>query len=253
MSDPELCKELLQRILPELMIDHVEYPDLQKEIRPDRDARSIRLDVYVRDGKGSVYDLEMQVGNTYELPKRARYYQGMIDLELINRGERYQKLNRSYIIFICQFDVFGRGRYRYTFENICKEDPSLSLGDETVKIFLNAKGRQGMVSGDLKNFLDYVAGEKPEDLFTRRLDRAVRKAKKNRKWRREYMTLWMRDQENIEKGIEQERETIVINMYRRGFPLEQIVLATMKTAEEVEDIIRKSEQGRQKEYRNSRF
>lgn len=67
------------------------------------------------------------------------------------------------------------------------------------------------------------------------------------------MTLWMRDQENIEKGIEQERETIVINMYRRGFPLEQIVLATMKTAEEVEDIIRKSEQGRQKEYRNSRF
>lgn len=33
MQDPELCKELLQRILPELDIDHVEYPELQKAIK----------------------------------------------------------------------------------------------------------------------------------------------------------------------------------------------------------------------------
>ena len=33
MQDPELCKELLQRILPDLAIDHVEYPELQKGIK----------------------------------------------------------------------------------------------------------------------------------------------------------------------------------------------------------------------------
>lgn len=38
MRNPELCKELLQRILPELEIDHVEYPELQKEIKPDVDG-----------------------------------------------------------------------------------------------------------------------------------------------------------------------------------------------------------------------
>ena len=63
MQDAELCKELLQRILPELEIDHVEYPEAQKSIKTDVDAKSVRLDVYVRDGKGTVYDIEMQVAD----------------------------------------------------------------------------------------------------------------------------------------------------------------------------------------------
>ena len=67
MQDAQLCRELLQRILPELDIDHIEYPELQKGIKPDMDAKSVRLDVYVRDGKGTVYDIEMQVANTKEL------------------------------------------------------------------------------------------------------------------------------------------------------------------------------------------
>lgn len=59
MQDAELCKKLLQRILPDLEIDHIEYPELQKAIKPDVDAKSVRLDVYVKDGNGSVYDIEM--------------------------------------------------------------------------------------------------------------------------------------------------------------------------------------------------
>ena len=45
MQDAELCQELLQRILPDLDIDHIEYPELQKSIKTDDDAKSIRLDV----------------------------------------------------------------------------------------------------------------------------------------------------------------------------------------------------------------
>ena len=44
MQDAVLCKELLQIILPDLTIDHIEYPELQKEVKPDADAKSIRLD-----------------------------------------------------------------------------------------------------------------------------------------------------------------------------------------------------------------
>lgn len=44
MQDAELCKELLQRILPELDIAHVEYPELQKTIKEDFDAKGVRLD-----------------------------------------------------------------------------------------------------------------------------------------------------------------------------------------------------------------
>ena len=60
------------RILPDLKIDRIEYPELQKTIKPDMDARSVRLDVYVKDDKNTVYDIEMQVSDTKELPERSR-------------------------------------------------------------------------------------------------------------------------------------------------------------------------------------
>ncbi len=206
MQNPELCKELLQRILPDLDIDHIEYPELQKSIEQDRDAHGIRLDVYVKDDKETVYDIEMQVSNTKELPKRSRYYQSMIDLQLIDKKQYYKRLNRSYIIFICPFDLYDKGRHIYTFENICKEDNSVSMGDEAVKIFLNTEGTLDDVSKELMAFLDYVAGRKPddtEDSYVKKLEEAVKEAKRNREWRHEYMTLLMRDQENVEKGREQ--------------------------------------------------
>lgn len=132
MQNPELCRELLQRILPNLKIDRIEYPQLQKSINVDMDAHSVRLDVYVKDDRETVYDIEMQVSDTKELPKRSRYYQGMIDIQLVDAGQHYKKLNKSYIIFICPFDLYGKGRHIYTFENICKEDNSISMGDEAV-------------------------------------------------------------------------------------------------------------------------
>lgn len=189
MRNPELCRELLQRILPDLDIDRIEYPETQKSIQPDVDARSVRLDVYVKDDKDTVYDIEMQVADTRELPKRSRYYQGMIDLQLIDKGQTYKKLNQSYIIFICPFDLFGKGRHVYTFENVCKEDTSVSLHDGTTKIFLNAYGMMDDVSEELKAFLDYVAGRDSDDVFVQKLEEALEDAKRNREWRHEYMTL----------------------------------------------------------------
>lgn len=232
MQNPELCKELLQRILPDLNIDHIEYPELQKAIKPDMDARSVRLDVYVKDSKNTVYDIEMQVGDTKELPERSRYYQGMIDLQLIDKGQFYKELNKSFIIFICPFDVFGKGRHIYTFENICKEDKSISLGDGTTKIFLNANGTQDDVSRELKAFLDYVAGKKTEDTFVEKLEEAVNEAKKNREWRHEYMTLLMRDRENVEKG----KELMIVNALKTTKSVKQTSFILQITEQEVREI-----------------
>ena len=69
MRNPKICKELLERILPDLMIDRIEYVELQKTIKPDIDARSVRLDVFVKDNQDIVYDIEIQTIDTQELPK----------------------------------------------------------------------------------------------------------------------------------------------------------------------------------------
>lgn len=234
MRNPELCKELLQRILPELEIDHVEYPELQRGIKPDIDAKSVRLDVYIKDDKNTVYDIEMQTTDTKELPERSRYYQGMIDLQLIDKGQYYKELTRSFVIFICPSDVFGKGRHIYTFENTCKEDQTLLLGDGTTKIFLNANSEMDDISGELKAFLDYVMGKKSDDVFVKKLEEAVEEAKKNREWRHEYMTLLMHYQEHEEIGKEQERRKIIVKMIHQGFSMEQIMAVCDTSKEEIE-------------------
>lgn len=238
MQNPKLCKELLQRILPDLKIDHIEYPELQKTIKPDADAKSIRLDVYIKDDKNVVYNIEMQASDTKELPKRSRYYQSLIDLQLIDKGQTYQKLNRSFIIFICLEDIFGHGRHIYTFENLCKEDSSISMGDETTKIFLNADSKMDDVSKELKAFLDYVGGKITDDTFVQELDEAVEEAKQNREWRHEYMTLLMRDQVNVEKGIEQGENKL------------SKLIATLMENGRSQDVIRVTQD---KEYRNKLY
>ena len=160
MSNPKLCIQLLERIFPELEIERIEYPELQKSIKEDVDARSVRLDVYVKDSEEKVYDIEMQTTNNGELPKRSRYYQGMIDLQLINRGESYRELNQSYIIFICMEDIFKDNRHIYTFENICIQNNGIVLRDGAVKIFLNTKSDREDVTPQLKAFFGLCRWQK---------------------------------------------------------------------------------------------
>lgn len=105
MRNPELCKGLLERLL-DIQIDHIEYPEEQKVIDISKDSKSVRLDVYLKDEKGTVYNVEIQTTSNRNLPKRTRYYAGMIDLNAIEKGADYSELPQSFVIFICTFDAF---------------------------------------------------------------------------------------------------------------------------------------------------
>jgi len=216
MSDKDICQRLLQIIFPEMKIERINFPEAQKEIRNDYEAKNIRLDVYVRDNNERVYDIEMELGMGKGLPKRIRYYCGMLDLQLIDSGQPYTKLKESYIIFICPSDPFRLGLRRYTFRTICEEERTLVLKDETTKIILNAAGKKGDVDSNLKAFLDYVAGKQTDNEFVDRVEEKVKEARKNRKWRHEYMTLLVRDRENQEIGEERGRKEGLKEGLRKG-------------------------------------
>ena len=94
MRNPELCKGMLERLL-DIQIDHIEYPEEQKVIDLSKDSKSVRLDVYLKDEKGTVYNIEIQTTNKRNLPKRTRYYAGMIDLNAIEKGADYSELPQS--------------------------------------------------------------------------------------------------------------------------------------------------------------
>ena len=105
MSDQELCRKVLEKIL-KISIKKVVLTSSQRTIDILLESKGIRLDIYVSDEKGTVYNCEMQRTNRDDLPKRSRYYQGNIDLDLIAAGELYENLKNSFVIFICTFDPF---------------------------------------------------------------------------------------------------------------------------------------------------
>ncbi len=90
MRDKEICRKTLE-ILLDKKIGEITYIDNQKTIDINYDSKSVRLDVYVEDEK-RIYNIEMQVVNKKDLSKRSRYYQSMIDLNAIEKGEIYRDL-----------------------------------------------------------------------------------------------------------------------------------------------------------------
>ena len=103
MSDPEICKQFLELLL-HIKIDHIEYIDTEKIVENSNRFRSIRLDVYLQDDAGTVYNIEMQAEKAAMPLKRPRYYQGQIDLWHLKQGCAYQDLPNVYIIILCDFD-----------------------------------------------------------------------------------------------------------------------------------------------------
>lgn len=201
MRKPEYCKPLLEMIM-DIKIDRIEYPDKQKSMDVLYDAKSVRLDIYTV-GDGVIYDVEIQTTRVKRLGKRSRYYQGMIDIDYLQKGEAYDRLLSSVVIFICMEDPFDKGLSCYTFENICIDDNTLRLNDATKKIFLNATGIRSGVTKELSNFLDYIAGKEAQDEYTRKLAEEVNVVKSDKEWRLKYMTFDMKLKEERILGREE--------------------------------------------------
>lgn len=99
MEKPELCRQLLERVL-EVEIKEISYPEGEKSLEAQLTSKGIRLDIYVTLADGTVVDVEMQASDAYKkaFGKRTRYYQSVLDNDALKKGELYSKLRRTYII-----------------------------------------------------------------------------------------------------------------------------------------------------------
>ena len=214
LEDPDTCRLVLEIILdtklPKVNV-HAE-----QSILVSSDFRSIRLDIYASDEMQVSYNVEAQNDDRKNLAKRSRYHQAELDVASLKPGDDFNDLKPGYVIFICTFDPFGKGLYRYTFEERCLEC-DMGLGDETRKFFLNTRGvNDGDVPKELVHFLkymeqstdEYVSGLTDESII--KLHEKVMELKKWRSLEARYMTLeeWLKDQleERVEEAVKS-RET----------------------------------------------
>ena len=161
MSNEENFRLLLERILDE-RISSVTVSK-EKSIVYHPGYKGIRLDVYANDLEDTYYNVEMQVLKEPAPGKRSRYYHSQMDMELLSAGKKYEDLPNTYVIFICDYDPFGFGKYRYIFKNRCAEDGRVELQDGSQTIFLNTHGtNEDEVSEELVKFLKFVKADLSE-------------------------------------------------------------------------------------------
>ena len=241
MLEEENAKGVVERALG-IHIDHVEI-SYEKSIVYNPEYKGIRLDVYLKDDKNRHFNVEMQVANT-EIFKRSRYYHSQIDMELLSMGIDYEQLPKSYVIFICDFDPIGLGKYKYTRRQIIEEDLGYNYDDGSHTVFLSTVGtNEKEVSQDLVKFLKYVGAELEEsnedysDEFVKRLQKSVEKIKFDREMGRRYMLFEELMKEEYNAGRVDSARSIIIELLSETAPVSVNLKDRISSIKEYEDIM----------------
>lgn len=181
MSDEDVCREVIEVVLG-VEVGKVVYHNVEQTIEPTLDGRGVRLDAYLV-GNEAVYDVEMQSYDRMCIDKRFRYYQSSIDAGLLRKGEDYDLLPDSFIIFVCADDPYKKGLPRYDFERVCAEDPELVSECGSHWIVLNARAYQDVENDRLRSLLQYVHnGVVGADPLVQLINSKVNEANQDRRW-----------------------------------------------------------------------
>ena len=251
MHNPEICAELIERLL-HIRVDHVEFPELEKAIAPYYTSKGVRLDVYLKDSD-KIIDIECQANLKTAIGKRTRYYQSMIDIDSLMKGEDYEKLKESYILFICKDDPFKDEKENhyglpcYTFKNVCTENSSVKLNDKTIKVLYNASAYEKEEDPLIRNFLHFIYTNEPgEDDFSKHLSKLVNDYKKDEESRSDYLAMNLHDHdiryeahaEGVAEGEQKKAVEAAKNFYANGASIELIAKSLHMTEEQVQEIVK---------------
>lgn len=245
-SNADIAQDFLQDIL-KIDIEKISVVS-EATLQEDPFHKSVRLDVQAREGdsgNGRSFDIELQMIDTSELPKRARYYQGMLDLDALGKGVNYDELKEQYILFLCPEDIFKAGKPVYQFQNREETDPNILLGDLCYKNFYIFSKYREVTDEVTREYMQYFATQKYESERIKRIHAFVERYRKDPVAKKAYMTLEQELNicykkglaEGLEKGRAEtrgeEKVAVARRMLAKGMSIAEIVELTAISEAEV--------------------
>ena len=230
MKEKKAYQNVLSIILnePDVTITEVK---VEQVVLNKYGKRAIRLDAWGRTDDDRQVNIEMENHAEQDnIPKRSRFYQGLIDTPILKAGKRtkYRQLPSTIIIFITQEDIFKRDRAMYTFTEQCEEEQGLLLGGGTKKIFLNMSSKNG--PKELISLLQYMKNttlDNPEKLIKDKriveLDSIVTEVRESEEWEEASMTiLEIGMQRGVQQGEFKKLISQICKKLEKGYTIEQM-------------------------------
>lgn len=250
MTDETIAKMFLENLL-ETKISSITV-ESQKIYDESYDHKGVRLDIHIKDDAGTIYDIEMQQNENDNIPQRMRYYHGKIDTAQLAKGSniKYNGLHKTYVIFICDFDIYNYGRCCYKFSNtsVLPDGTLIDFNDGSYSIILCIGGIGG-VNNEIQSFMDYIncsdkISEKTESILVKEVHKRISEVKSNKELEGKYMD-WAdkMEQLNIEAANKAVKETIlksIKNMISKNYKDSDILDVIEGASQDDIDYVKKS-------------
>ncbi len=145
-SDKKLTEKLLRIILEnnELIVETVRTQVELKNLK----GRSVRLDIDASDLDGKEYDIEIQRASKGAVAERARYNSAMLDANTLLPADEFDALPETYVIFITEEDIYGKGLPVYHIDRQIAELKT-SFNDRAHIVYVNSEYRGDSPLGQL--------------------------------------------------------------------------------------------------------
>lgn len=217
-DDIPLTQFVLRIILgkPDLVVTSCET---QADMKRVTGARSICLDAYATDSRGTKYDIEVQRSDCGASPKRVRYHSSVMDVENLDEKQDYKELPDTYVIFITENDVLGMEQPLYCIERIIRGADKV-FDDGSHILYVNGKCRDDSDLGKLMHDFDCSDAS---DMFFGVLAEKTRYLKETQEGVSKMCKIMedLRDESFAEGKTEQAKATAQ-RLYQIGLPIEKI-------------------------------
>lgn len=169
--------ELLLRIIlnkPDLRVKSVKTQRRMKNLI----GRDVCLDIDADDDAGKEYNIEVQRADKGADRKRARYHSSILDAHLLHPGDDFSNLPETFVIFITENDVIGKGKPIYSIERRIDDTDELFDDGEHI-IYVNGADKDA--STELGKLMHDFFCTDPDDMNYKKLADKVRYFKEDEK------------------------------------------------------------------------
>lgn len=199
-------------------------------------GRSIKLDILAEDENHNLINVEIQKDSKGANPKRARFHAAMIDSHFLQKGEKFDDLKTTYIIFITEHDVWGKGHSIYTV-NKTISGTNLPFEDYLHIIYVNGTYRGNDAIGILMH--DFCCMNTSDMKYKELADKVDFYKQKTGGTK----IMWESFSDLIEEFVQEERietkEEMVIEMLKKNLDLQTISDIAKFSIEEIKQIAQK--------------
>ena len=202
----------------------------------------MKLDIRAEDAEGRIIDIEIQRADRGTGVRRARFHSSMIDRTLLEKGDDFEQLPDSYIIFITENDKFHKGLPLYHIERKITELDDIPFDDGTHIIYVNGAFRD--VSHPIGRLMHDFNCSNPNDMYYPELAEKARYFKETEKGLTNMGDVFekfvaKREKEAVEKAAQEKNIEFAKGLLADGMSIEFTVRHSKLSEAEVRELASK--------------